>query len=164
MNKTTAAGLARTHTRFSKAPLHIPNSKGEPFKTELVEVHSDELTIKWNFWHLPDDLRDPHNHPWRSVTCTILNGGYTEERYFLDHGEVKKVTNVHRVGDVNSFGPKAFHIVTEVLPDTVTRMVCGHVMEGYEWGYLDIKTGKYTVAEKDPDFMKRLKDNNRFLK
>lgn len=160
--KTTTSGQPLAHAAFSKAPLHIPNGKGEPFKTELVEVRSPEQTIKWNFWHLPDDDRAPHNHPW-DVQSTIMHGGYTEDRYWVENGEVKKKTCTYRTGDVNSFTKDVFHVVTEVLPGTVTRMVCGQATEGNEWGYLDIKTGKYTKAEMDPEFFGKLQALNRFM-
>lgn len=163
MSKTTS-GQPIAHAPFAKAPLHIPNINGEPFKTELVELRSPEKTIKWNFWHLPDDRGDPHNHPWDLVEATIHHGGYTEERYWLENGKVKHETRVWRAGDVNSFSDRIFHAVTEVLPGTVTRMVCGQANPRQEWGYLDTKTGKYTRAVNDPNFMERLRANNRFLK
>lgn len=164
MSKTTTSGRPVEHAPFTAVPLHIPNIHGEPFKTELVEVRSPEKTIKWNFWHLPDDRGDPHNHPWDMVEATIISGGYTEERYWLENGKVKHATMIHRADDINRFSNLIFHAVTEVLPNTVTRMVCGQANPEQEWGYLDIKTGVYTRANKDPNFMARLKANNRFLK
>lgn len=166
--KTTTSGQALVHAAFSKPPLHIPNGKGEPFKTELVEVRGPEQTIKWNFWHLPDDDRAPHNHPWDSVSATIHFGGYTEDRYWVEVGEagsieVKKETRTYGVGDVNVFSDKIFHVVTSVLPGTVTRMVCGKATEGNVWSYLDIKTGSITAAELDSSFIERLRALNRFL-
>jgi hypothetical protein len=161
--KTTTAGLALVHSAFSKSPLHIPNGKGEPFKTELVEVRSPEQTIKWNFWHLPDDDRAPHNHPWDLVEATIHFGGYTEDRYWLEGNVVMKETRSYKAGDVNSFRNDIFHVVTSVLPGTVTRMVCGKATEGNVWSYLDIKTGAVTVAAPDPSFIERLRALNRFL-
>lgn len=163
MTQKTTAGLSLQHTTFSKPPLHIPNAAGEPYKTELVEVRGLEQTIKWNFWHLPDDHRSPHNHPWENVECTILYGGYTEERYWLVGGKVKKEIRTYRTGEVNSFSDKIFHLVTHVDPGTVSRMVCGRTVKDNAWGYLDIVTGKYTKAEPDPNFIERLRANNRFL-
>lgn len=166
--KTTTAGLSLVHAAFAKPPLHIPNEKGEPYKTELVEFRSPEKTIKWNFWHLPDDLRAPHNHPW-DFEALVVHGGYTEVRYWLEHDvnegapTVRSETKTYRQGDTNVCPRHVFHIVTEILPGTVTRMVCGKASENNAWGYLDIKTGEFTLAEPDPNFLERLRNNNRFL-
>lgn len=167
MSKLTTAGLPLLHAAFSKPPLHIPNRFGEPYKTELVEVRTDEQTIKWNFWHGPDDLRAPHNHPW-DFEATIFHGGYTELRYWIhqsyaDHFEVRSEEKRYKAGDVNVCTRDIFHLVTHVEPGTVTRMVCGPASKDNEWGYLNISTATYEKAEPDPAFLERLRANNRFL-
>ena len=65
---TTTSGLNLTHGMFGVAPKHIPNADGWPFKTELVLLRSEVRTDKINYWHGPDDDRDPHNHPWKFLT------------------------------------------------------------------------------------------------
>jgi hypothetical protein len=158
----TTAGLELRHGAFAKPPLHIPNAAGEPYKTELVEVRTDDQTIKWNFWHAPDDARAPHNHPWAFV-AEVRHGGYTERRYWLADGEVKSEVRTYRAGDCNTVPQTVFHTVVAVLPGTVTRMVCGPAAPDNEWGYLDVVTGQYTRAEPDRGFLERLRSNNRFL-
>jgi len=160
-NKTTTAGLPLEQEVFTAPPLHIPNAAGEPYKTELVVVRTLEHTIKWNFWYLPDDDRDPHNHPW-DFEATVHHGGYTERRWWLEDGQLKTSVHTYRAGDVNRLPKQVFHMVIEVLPGTVTRMVCGSASDP-EWGYLDTKTGVYRPAEPDPSFKDRLRALNRFL-
>ncbi len=161
----TTAGLEIKHDAFAKPPLHIPNGKGEPYKTELVEQRDpDGETIKWNFWHLRDDDRAPHNHPW-DFTSTIVHGGYSETCFWVDgDGKVQSTEYVHVVGDVFAVNTRMFHIVTKVLPGTVTRMVCGKAKtKDNEWGYLDTATGLYSRALPDLDFLSRLRALNPFL-
>lgn len=159
---TTTAGLALEHLALEKPPLHIPNAAGEPYKTELVLYRSPDQTVKVNFWHLPDDDRSPHNHPWRFVS-EILHGGYEEKRFWVEDGVVKSEECAYSRGDTNVVDTNIFHLVTKVEPGTVTRMTCGKASDGNEWGYLDVNSGTYTPAEPDPTFLERLRANNRFL-
>jgi len=161
--KTTTSGMVLQHGPFSEPPRQIPNSKGQPFKTEWIEVRSPQYTRKYNWWHLPDDDRLPHNHPW-PFQSTILYGGYTEMRYWLEDGQVKREQRTYRQGDVNDMPIDVFHVVTEVMPGTVTRMECFEATEGNRWGYLDAATGVYADAEKEPDFMGRLWALNEWLR
>lgn len=94
MKSKTSAGLPLEHLTLEKPPLHIPNAQGEPYKTELVLQRSPERTIKVNFWHLPDDQRLPHNHPWKFVS-EILHGGYEETRYWLEGNEVASEKRIY---------------------------------------------------------------------
>lgn len=160
----TTAGLSIKHGAFAKPPLHIPNAEGLPYKTELVEVRSPEQTIKWNFWHAPDDDREPHNHPWKVFNAEIHHGGYSERRFWLDgNGTLKSEERSYKVGDINTCENNVFHLVFEVQPGTVSRMVCGPIVKDNEWGYLS-SVGIYTKAGPDPSFIGRLKANNRFMK
>lgn len=176
MTTTIGIGAGPTSASFTKVPLHLPNSNGDVYKTELVEERSPERTIKWNFWHLPDvdgPRSKPHNHPWKdddgvSFRSTIIAGGYTEKRFWVetDHEgrkHVKTSEHTYKAGDVNVMPFEVFHLVTAVEPGTVARMVCGKGVPNAEWGYLDVETGEYAKAEKDPDFQRRLQENNRFL-
>ena len=160
---TTTSGMALSHARFSAPPRQIPNARGEPFKTELVEERSPERTIKWNFWHLPDDDRAPHNHPWDFVS-EIVSGGYSEIRYWLDgDGAVKSDVMTHVAGDFVSVPRAHYHVVVAIEPNTTTRMVCGPATPGNAWGYLDIATGQHYPAKPEPYFMDRMKRLNRWM-
>ncbi len=163
LTKKTTSGLPLRHGFFASPPLHIPNKDGQPYKTELVEVRYQTLqTIKWNWWHLPDDDREPHNHPW-DFEATIQRGGYTEERFWVEEGLVCREFRTYRAGDMNVVPRSVYHLVVSVLPRTVTRMVCGPAVANQEWGYLDLETGEHRSAEPDPGFIKRLRFNNRFM-
>lgn len=157
-SEKTTAGLDLAHELFQAAPLQIPNAAGLPYKTELVLIRSLEETVKVNFWHLPDDQRDPHSHPW-DFESEILSGGYTEIRYWLD--ENRKVQHdkfTYGAGERNVIKYDVFHLVTEVQDHTVTKMKCGR--NENEWGYLDVHTGGFKVAEPDPTFLEKLNKLN----
>ncbi len=158
----TTSGAPLAHAAFSRPPLHIPNGKGQPFKTELVEERSPERTVKWNWWHLPDDDRDPHNHPW-DFESTVLHGQLVERRWWVEGGEVKSITVVHTAPDTYTIRRHEYHTVTAVAPGTVTRMVCGQATESNAWGYLNPKNGLTYAAQPEPDFMARLRALNPFL-
>lgn len=166
---TTTSGQPLAHAPFTVAPRHIPNGKGRAFKTELVERRDPKAqTIKWHWWHLPDDDRPPHNHPWKdaegiSFISEILQGGYTEERYWLEGGEVKREKVTYKAGDRNVMPYHVYHTVIAVEPGTLTRMVTGPAVPENEWGYLDPVTGEYTRAQMDPTFMDRLRALNEFI-
>ena len=162
---TTSGGHALKHADLSQPPMNIPNTLGVPFKTELVLVRSPQKTIKINWWHLPDDDRPPHNHPW-DFTSEILHGGYTEVRYTLDDGaeEWRSETLVHKAGEVFTVSRDEYHRVIAVEPGTVTRITCGQAATGNEWGYLDLETGDHVTVEKDPKFVARLWACNPWMK
>lgn len=150
---------------FGACPLHIPDSTGRVYKTELVLERSAERVVKVNWWHAPDE-RGPHSHPWPFVS-EILDGGYSETRYWIQHGQVRSERKTYRKGDKNyfpafqlidgRFGARLFHTVDEVEPGTVTYMVCGRLVgEASDRGYLNLEDGDYTAATKDPAFLERL--------
>ena len=166
---TQAAKLSMEHAEFQAPPLHIPNRRGQTVKTELVIHRSTDRTVKINWWHRPDDDREigqdrPHNHPW-TFTSEILHGGYTEQRFSLyvddDVGvhHVHTEQLVHKAGDLFVVPDYEYHLVTSVEPGTVTRMVCGPVVQ--VWGYLDIETAKH-MSVADRGFYGRLLALNEF--
>lgn len=171
----TTSGFNLVHATFAEPPRHIPNGKGDPFKTELVIERSLEGVTKINWWHGPDDDRAPHNHPWKdedgvSFVSEILHGSLTHVVYWVGYEAggirpvVKTRTETFSKGDKYDIDYAEYHVVTAVAPGTVTRMTCSKVVDGNEWGYLDPVSGVYTKAEKDPTFMDKLRANNRFIK
>lgn len=161
--KTTTTNQPLKLSFFELPPRLIPNAKGEGYKTELIQVQSPDLTVKWNWWHLPDCDRLPHNHPW-NFTSLIHYGGYTERRFWVENGKVYSEERTYKEGEVNQINKDEFHLVTSVLPRTLTQMTCLEATKGNAWGYLDIDTGLYIPAQKDPDFMERLYKLNPFLR
>lgn len=169
------------------APTHIPNGNGGAYKTELALFRSphpidvgdlppdilgmvEALTgkrgafellpmlpgggithIRLTWWHEPDPRQDPHNHPW-SFRSLILSGGYTERR-------VTGGDRTYRAGDINDVGAFAFHTVAEVLPNTVTLMICGPYAKGGEWGHL-VGDGGFVPAKAEVSFIEAIKAIN----
>lgn len=174
---TIGIGHALRADYMATAPLHIPGKDGRPVKTELVIVRDPVGpedggvgTEKINWWHRPDDIRDddvnfPHNHPW-GFHSKVLHGGMTERRWIVGPdgrwtGETVDFTYVE--GDEYTIGAEEFHMVVEIQPKTVTHMHCGTAKPGNAWGYLNLNTGLYEPAQKDPRFLERLQINNRWM-
>ena len=162
---TTTGGLALTAAKLVTPPIHIPNETGGSYKTELVlERDPKKGTVKILWWHEDDPRPEPHNHPW-DFTSDILGGGYTELRYWIGPGNVVlRETKTYRVGDRNVLPRTIYHVVTNVLPGTVTRLICGEATPGNKWGYLNIETGVHTEAEADPGFIDKLRALNPHLR
>lgn len=138
----TSGGFALRHEYLTAPPVHIPDGNGGAYKTELVLERTDERTEKLVWWHADDPRPEPHNHPWR-FTSTILHGGYTEDRWWSDDGALCTDTLTYRAdgtenGNRNDVPSEVFHRVYDVLPGTVTHMMCGPAAPGNAWHYLDL--------------------------
>lgn len=167
---TMASGASTQVPLLTGRPVHIPGPAFDPanpavfgsYKTELVVFDDpDRGTIKVNYWGGPDPRPEPHDHPWEdsegvSFRSHIVSGGYTEE---VTHPDGRTEVRHFRAGDVNVMRADCFHTVFDVLPGTVTLMVCGPRRvrpEGdIQWGYL--VDGQY-VGPNHP----RVKDSNFF--
>lgn len=163
-SQVTSAGLALANKLFESRPLHIPNVAGEPYKTELVIERDPEVkTVKVNWWHQPDDDRDPHSHPW-DFRATILRGGYKEIRYWIDeNGKLQSEKFTYIAGEINNIKRDEFHLVTDIEAGTVSYMECNHANPGNAWGYLDINSGEKRDADPDPTFIAKLQHLNRVM-
>lgn len=152
---------------FTGRPVHIPDEEGGSFKTETVVYDGPGGTIKLNYWSKKDPRPDRHNHPWKdedgvSFVSYILQGGYTETVEYVIDGETRVEQRVYRAGDKNTAMWAEFHTVDEVLPDTVTLMVCGPRYtppegKSHAWGYRIDNEFVPANAEKvaDPTFFPR---------
>jgi len=166
MSNTIGLGFDPQSGALAKAPLHIPDLNGGAYKTELVLSRSDESTTKINWWHGDDPRPEPHSHPW-PFKSEILHGGYTEDRWYGDSdiGWVK-TTHVYKAGDVNDCPHGTFHVVRDVLPGTVTKMVCGEKVGDGDWGYLVksyMPAGRTYVSARemaDPSFLENMREIN----
>lgn len=142
----------------------VPDGTGDVYKNELVLAETAGRTVKVNWWGLPDRRGgakpQPHNHPW-PFRAHILAGGYTEDRYTADGGQVHTETAVeHRAGAVNTVPLAVFHEVTGIHDGgAVSLMVCERGERG-TWGYLDLDTGQVLRPETDPGFTGRLRALN----
>ncbi len=166
MSGTLGGGFALKSEHLETPPFHVPNGKGGAYKTELVMVRTPERTEKIIWWYEDDPRPEPHNHPWR-FESTILSGGYTEDRWWIDErGELQKATITYRANDLNLnvVEKNVFHVVRDVLPKTTTRLLCGQASPNNEWGYLDLTTKEYSEAERDPRFLEYLQAINPHLR
>ena len=166
---TTLGGLPAFSENLQAPPTHIPDGKGGAYKTELALFRSAERTEKIIWWYADDPRPEPHNHPWR-FESTILSGGYTEDRWWLEWDETAygrlwmHDTRTYRAGDVNIVEANVFHVVRDVQPHTVTRLLCGQASPGNVWGYLDLESKAYSDAERDPNFLQWMREINPHLR
>lgn len=163
----TAATGAATSVELAR-PLHIPcpvPPGGDPavfdtYKTETVLYDGVRGTIKVNHWGAGDPRPEPHSHPWNgerdgtprvAFISTIIRGGYTEK---ITRRDGTETIRTFRAGDKNVSMSDEFHVVYDVLPNTVTLMVCSPRVDGSPYGYLvdDGEGGKKYVDSKDPQF------------
>lgn len=56
-----------------------------------------------------------------------------------------------------------FHLISDVLPGTVTRMTCGALKNGGEWRLMNPDTGETWAAQPDPAFRAALNAINPHL-
>ena len=163
---TTTSGVSLTlNGHYAQCPKTIPSSEGLSLRTELVLERSEKRTVKVHWWHNPDPISSkPHNHPW-NFKSKILHGGYTEQVWWIKNGVVRTETRTYKAGDTNVNTIDKFHKVISVQPGTVSIMTTGQASKNNAWGWLDIETGKYTLATFDPKspFMKDLKRLNPWM-
>lgn len=173
---TIASGASTSVPLFLGRPVHIPDASDGSYKTEIVVYDGPGGTIKINYWSGKDPREESHNHPWKgedgvSFVSYILQGGYTETVKYLEDGVWKTRKNTYRAGDKNTAMWAEFHTVDEVLPNTVTLMVCGPRYtppEGQAWGYVHPEGGVNTVIGAndpkvaDPTFFPRFLALNPF--
>lgn len=163
-NGTTTGGFSLSHGELQCPPVHIPDETGGAYKTELVISRSKNKTEKILWWHGDDPRPTPHNHPW-DFTSQILSGGYTEHKFWITKGgKLKQQTKTYKEGDLNIVKKNQYHVVVDVLPNTVTRLTCGKATEGNKWGYFDVDEMEYYDAEKDPKFIEEIQKINPHLR
>lgn len=149
-----------TQKRFTALAdwLHIPDDQGALSKSELTLARTPALTVRLNIWFRPDlrggDRPQPHNHPWETFTGHVLAGGYDEDRYEGQGGDVHAEIGVRHVSPAaNTVDHRVYHEVTTVHEPgrTLSLMVCSQGRRG-DWGYLDLSTGRHVQLGPDPDF------------
>lgn len=150
---TTSLGASLTSSYFASTPIAVPVMVGENpttvFKRELVlERNPSKRTIKLMEWLSDDPREKPHDHPFE-FDSKILEGGYEEEVFWLENGEVKTEMRSYKKGDINRFRHGFFHNVRSVEKGTATLLLCGPSRPGNPWGYLDINTGNYVPHQQE---------------
>lgn len=129
----------------------IPNAR------DITEVYLRRLRIAQTPWfalylhfiYLPDEDRDPHDHPftfWSLVVC----GGYTERVW---HRGRVAATYTHRRGSVHRMPRDAAHTITHLTSPLVTLVFAGPKKQA--WGfYTDagfVPWQEYNRAKYGPD-------------
>lgn len=167
----TSSGGAVTIGLFGASPEHLPmpSTEGETcvqtFRSQLV-LFSDPVlgTYKLHFHYLPD-IVGPHDHPWChlggkdagiSFEATVLNGGYTEERFTKQvDGTYVRTEHTYQKGDRNRMPFGVFHRIIKIEPGTVTLMVTGPRTKENKWSFLDPATGETTDPGMNPEYIAR---------
>lgn len=90
-------------------------------------------------FHRSDDDRELHNHPWKWAVSLVLSGGYIEERWDPETGQIlrKKV----RPWRLNFLTKDSFHRVELIERDAWSLFFVGPKFAS--WGFLDTKTGVF---------------------
>lgn len=92
----------------------------------LIKFVSWALALHWI--RKADYARDMHDHPWWFVSFVVW-GGYKERT--LEHPEGRWIRRWHF--NYKPSGPKGQHIITEVLPNTLTLVLRGK--NKHRWGF-----------------------------
>lgn len=110
-----------------KIPDRLDPSRTYLKRLRIVQTPWFGVYLHWIY--LPDNDRDPHDHPW-SFASLILRGGYNERRY------VTRLTYRDRLFArfrINQVPITEAHQIVDVLPGTVTLVFVGRRRR--EWGF-----------------------------
>lgn len=89
--------------------------------------------------HREDRDRHPHDHPWEEAVFLVVDGGYTDERWFFDEtapvGQQWRFTRTLLLpGDVNYLRSTDYHRALEVRSNTLTIGVVSARVQ--DWGFM----------------------------
>ena len=90
--------------------------------------------------------RELHNHPWIVAHTRILSGWYLEQSLTSD-GTVKE--RVFSQGDTNSIYAEDFHRIAAISEGCWTLFRPQDRIQ--KWGFLDVETGHFRLAEDQID-------------
>jgi hypothetical protein len=133
LRSTQASG--RAPDELSAVSTYLIGTEEDKYITRTLfpRVHDCRLLV--HTLHRADREPHPHDHPWDEAVFLIVDGGYTDERWYLqDDGEWGWVRRELRPGMVNKLRAIDYHRAIEVLPDTLTFGVVGRRVQ--EWGFL----------------------------
>lgn len=109
---------------------NIPDPSGRlVYLKRLRLVQTPWFGIYVHWINLPDDDRDPHDHPW-NFTSIVLRGGYTEALHTdRDH------SSLHERGrwSAHRMTTGLAHQIIRLEPRTVTLILTGR--RSREWGF-----------------------------
>lgn len=116
----------------------------EPYLLRIYLYRTKTWGVYLHHFFRSDGDREVHNHPADKAVSLILTKGYLEHRWnplrhLMEEIDVKPWA-------INWIDKNDFHRVELVRGRCWTLFVRGQVppQDGYDWGFLDVKTGHYT--------------------
>jgi hypothetical protein len=97
----------------------------------------------WSSWYLhwivlPDEDRDPHDHPFPFYSL-ILRGGYTERLWRIVPGFTRDQMGSHERrwlrGSLHKMDQEHAHMITDLRRGTLTMIFAGAKNNGGRWGF-----------------------------
>lgn len=119
----------------------IPDARDEKrvYLRRLRIVQTPWFALYLHFIFLPDEDRDPHDHPF-SFRSLIVRGGYTESVWSVCHClQGPHLTNEHRsrrtwgLGSIHKTSRDVAHMITTLTPGTITLVWAGAKKQ--DWGF-----------------------------
>lgn len=115
---------------------NIPDPTGRLVYLKRLRVVQTPLFGLYVHWiNLPDDDRDPHDHPWNFLSA-VLRGGYTEVVYKYDEhsdGPTLVAETTHGRWSAHRMPTDRAHRITHLQPQTVTLILTGR--RSRDWGF-----------------------------
>lgn len=109
---------------------NIPEPSGERTylkRLRIVQTPWFGLYVHWIY--LPDNDRDPHDHPW-NFTSMVLRGGYTE---VLHTSRDDCAMHEHRRWSIHRMPTHLAHGIVRLQPRTITLIFTGR--RSRDWGF-----------------------------
>lgn len=115
----------------------IPDARDEKrtYLRRLRIVQTPWFALYLHFIFLPDEDRDPHDHPF-VFWSWILRGGYTERLFGVDPGKHRNIDyryKTWRRWSLHKMPQTQAHMIDQLSPDTVTLVLCG--AKTRDWGF-----------------------------
>jgi len=111
------------------------NDPSKVYLRRLRIVQTPWFALYLHFIFLPDEDRDPHDHPW-NFWSFIVKGGYTERMYDLGgpFGNMRFLgEKTHRRGYLHSVKVNQAHRIVRAEPGLTTLVFCGRRQR--DWGF-----------------------------
>jgi hypothetical protein len=119
----------------------IPDARDESqvYLRRLRILQTPKFAIYLHFIFLPDEDRDPHDHPF-NFWSFIIRGGYTERLWDIVPGAYKSTAlrPAKKNWGVLSFhkmGQRQAHMISQLIPGTITLVFCGPKTGNGRWGF-----------------------------
>lgn len=114
----------------------IPDARdiNRVYLRRLRVLQTPRFAIYLHFIYLPDEDRDPHDHPF-NFWSFVVRGGYSERLWRI--GSIPKPwqarTKTWRAGSLHRMGIDQSHMIDSLLPGTITLVLAGRKQK--DWGF-----------------------------